>query len=198
MRYKLTAAMLVLAIAAPYVAGAELQKPDAEIKMTSIPNAATYTQAPLRNRIRVELKTSVSEVWALAGNLSRLPEYSAGLARVDIDKDTHGTFKDYVCHFKPMAEGGESITHRENIRWYEPNRGYASTAEEPNALGMTNTFALMTLETAGGGTFMTYAMYYDAVDLAGMKIANDQALVDIGEQLIARFGGRIVERISPQ
>ncbi len=166
--------------------------------MMNIPNAATYTRAPLRNRIRVKLKASVSEVWALMGDLSRLPEYSSGLARVDVGMNTNGMLKDYVCHFKPAEEGGQSIIHRENIRWYEPNRGYASTAEEPNALGMTKTFALMTLEAVGRGTYMTYSMHYEAADLASMKIANEQALEDIGKHLIARFGGQIVERFSQQ
>jgi hypothetical protein len=36
--------------------------------------------------------------------------------------------------------------------------------------------------------------YYDHDDLDGSKAAFDQALADIGDNLIGRFGGRVVER----
>ena len=41
---------------------------------------------------------------------------------------------------------------------------------------------------------MTWEQYYDAADLDMNKAVFDQALADIAERLIARFGGRLVER----
>ncbi len=186
--------ILTLLAALPLAADAQPLNSNEGRIMTNIPSAATFTPAPLRNRIRVELKAPVSEVWVLVGDLSRFPEYSVGLERVEVESDVNGALKSYVCHFRPQEEGGESVVHREIMRWYEPNRGYASTAEEPNTIGQTNSLALMTLGATEGGTRMTYDMHYDAVALDETKAGIDQALVDIGERLIARFGGRVAER----
>lgn len=161
---------------------------------TPIPNAATFTSAPLRNRIRVALNTPVSKVWALVGDLARYPEYSAGLERVDVTKNSSGESTEYVCHFKPLQQGGDGFSHRELIRWHEPNRGYASVAEEPNAFGLTNALTLVTLQPSKEGSVMTWEQYYDAGDLDMSRAEFDRALADIAERLIARFGGRVTER----
>jgi len=94
----------------------------------AIPAAIAFTSSP-RNRVRIELKAPAPEVWALVGDLARFPEYSSGLERVDAKRDSSGRCTEYMCHFKPLEEGGESIVSRELIRWYEPNRGYASSGD---------------------------------------------------------------------
>ncbi len=160
----------------------------------TVPSASSFTTTPLRNRIRVELKAPVSEVWALIGNLSRFPEYSSGLERVEPKVASNGTLTEFVCHFKPREEGGESISHREIIRWYEPNCCYASSAEEGNAFGLTNDLNLVIVESSREGTVLTWDEYYDAPDLGMMRAEYDQAFADIGEKLVRRFGGRVVTR----
>ena len=159
-----------------------------------VPPASSFTTAPLRNRIRVEFKAPVSEVWALIGNLTRFPEYSSGLERVETKEDLSGRCTEYVCYFKPQEEGGESIVERELVRWYEPNRGYASSGEEGNAFGVKNDLNLVILEPSKGGTILTWDEYYDAQDLDMMKAHFDQAFADIAENLIRRFGGAVVTR----
>jgi hypothetical protein len=94
----------------------------------NIPAASAFTSSPLRNRIRVELNVTVSEVWALVGDFARFPEYSFGLERVEAKLDESGACTEYICHFKPQEERGERIVHREIVRWYKPNRGWASIA----------------------------------------------------------------------
>src|SRR5262245_4051950 len=148
---------------------------------------STLTSTPLRNRIRVELNAPISDVWALLGNLARYPEYSFGLEKVEANVDSSGACTEYVCHSKPQADGGESVVHREIIRWYEPNRGYASSGEEGNAFGLTNDLTLVTVELSNEGTIMTWSQYYDAPDLDMSKAVFDQALADIGENLVRRF-----------
>lgn len=165
-----------------------------EAKMTNVPSAATFTSAPLRNRIRVELNAPVSDVWALVGDLARFPEYSSGLERVDVEADVRGEPTNYVCHFRPQTEGGESLAHRETFRWYAPDRGWATTAEEPNAFGLRNSLSLVTLDRSPTGTVVTFDQYYNADDLAMNRAEFDRALADIGENLVRRFGGRVIER----
>jgi hypothetical protein len=161
---------------------------------TATPSPSSFTPAPLRNRMRVELHAPASEVWALIGNLERYPEYSAGLARVEVERDASGKCTGYVCHFRPQEEGGESVSHREIVRWMEPNRGYASMAAEPNASGLKACLTFVTLEPSSAGTVLTWSEYYESTDVPMQKAVFDEALADIAKRLVARFGGRIVER----
>jgi hypothetical protein len=80
------------------------------------PAIATLTPAPLRNRIRAALDAPLPSVWALIGDLARFPEYSAGLERVEPALDSDGRCTEYVCHFKPVAEGQPGIVDRNIMR----------------------------------------------------------------------------------
>jgi hypothetical protein len=94
---------------------------------------------------------------------------------------------------RPQQEGGESLSHREVMRWLEPNRGYASMADEPNAFGLTNSLVFVTLEPSSYGTALTLSQYYDSQDLAMHEAVFDEAFADIAQRLIARFGGCVIE-----
>ena len=158
-----------------------------------VPSASDFTSSPLRNRLRVELEAPVSEVWELMGDLSRFPEYSAGLERVEAKTDEDGRCTEYTCYFKPLEEGAEGAVSRDVMKWYEPHRGYLSV-EVGATWGGEGTVALLTLEPIPGGTRITNDMHFDAEDLDATKAAIDEALVDIAENLIGRFGGRVTER----
>jgi Polyketide cyclase / dehydrase and lipid transport len=160
----------------------------------TVPSARTFTSAPLRHRWRVELNASIADVWPLVGDLARLPEYSAGLERVDVSKDSSGAPAEYVCHFKPMEEGGSGPVSRDFIRWHMPDRGWASVGEEPNEFGLRNSLHLVTLEPSGRGTVLNWVSHYDAADLATNRSELDKALADIADRLIGRFGGHVLER----
>jgi uncharacterized protein (TIGR02246 family) len=164
--------------------------------MLKSPEIATLTSAPLRNRIRAELDAPITEVWSLIGDLSRFPEYSAGLERVDPTLDANGRCAEYVCHFKPVAEGQPGIVDRNLIRWYEPGHGYASNGAPNNAFGLSHDLNLVTLEPSPGGTLLTWDEYFEAEDVEAMRAEFDQALVDTADRLIARFGGRMIERFA--
>jgi hypothetical protein len=160
----------------------------------SAPSASSFTSAPRRNHLALELAAPVTEVWALVGDLGRLPQYSAGLDRVAVEKDRQGNPTAYVCHFKPMADGEQGIVSRDFIRWHEEGRGWASLAEEPNAFGARNSVHRVTVAPSAAGTTLTWDAHYDADDLDANRIPLDQAFADIGARLVARFGGRVVER----
>jgi Polyketide cyclase / dehydrase and lipid transport len=159
------------------------------------PPATTVTSAPLRNRLRVHLNQPVEAVWSLVGDPGRLPEYSAGLERVDCRTDpASGACTEYTCHFKPRAAGEEGIVDRNVVRWYEPRVGYASTARAQNALGITDDLNLVIVEPSGGGTIVTWEEYYEAADLPMIRAEYDDAFADIAERLIVHFGGHVIER----
>jgi hypothetical protein len=160
---------------------------------TGIPTATAFTASPLRNRLRVELQASPPEVWALIGDLTRFPEYSLGLERVDVKEDSSGTCAEYVCHFKPQ-DGGTRISHREYMRWFEPDRGFASVAEAGNAFGLLDALTLVTIEPSTTGTTLTWDQYYEAEDLEMNRDVFDEALADIGANLVAKFEGAVTER----
>jgi hypothetical protein len=157
-------------------------------------NIRALTSSPLRNRIRLELEASASEVWALIGNFAKLPEYSSGLERVDTKLDSAGNCAEFVCHFKPMEPNGERIVSREIVRWWEPNRGYASSSAGGDVFGMSDDLNLVLIEPSPRGILVTMEEYYQARDLSMMKTHFDEAFTDIGANLVRRFGGRVVER----
>jgi hypothetical protein len=161
------------------------------------PAPSTFTSAPLRNHLCVELNASPSAVWALVGHFERYPEYAGGIERVEVTSDSAGRCSAYVCHFKPMQPGGPSFAHREHVRWYETDQGYASMAAEPNDFGLQRCLTLVTLRATDDGTVLTWVEHFDAIDLAMHQTAFDQALADIGARLVERFGGRVAERYAP-
>lgn len=157
-----------------------------------MPSASEFTSSPLRNRIRVELGAPIPEVWELMGDLSRFPEYSVGLERVDAALDADGKCVEYTCYFKPFEEGAEGAVSRDVMKWYEPDRGYLSV-EVGGSFG-GNAVALMTLDPIPTGTRLTYNMHFNAEDLAWMKAHIDEAMIAMADAVLARFGGRLVER----
>jgi Polyketide cyclase / dehydrase and lipid transport len=157
-------------------------------------DATKYTSSPRRHRMRIRLDAAQADVWELVGDLRRFPEYSSGLERVDAITDSNGYCTEYTCHFKVLSPGDEPITHRETVCWYEPNRGYASIGEQPNAFGLRDDLALVTLEPADGGTTLVLEQYYDADNLQEMRLHFDQAIEDIARNLVRRFGGSVLER----
>jgi Polyketide cyclase / dehydrase and lipid transport len=160
---------------------------------SSVPSASQFTSSPLRNRLRLELDAPVSEVWELLGDLSRFPEYSVGLERVEAKTDENGHCLEYTCYFKPLEPGAEGALSRDVIKWYEPNRGYLSV-EVDGTWGGGGAVAHLTLDPIPGGTRVTNDMHFESEDLEAAKAHIDEALADIAENLIARFGGRLTER----
>jgi hypothetical protein len=159
----------------------------------SAPSPSQFTSSPLRNRLRLELDAPVSQVWELIGDLSRFPEYSVGLERVEVELDDGGRCLEYTCYFKPVDEGSRYAVSRDVMKWYEPNRGYLSVEVEGDA-GTEGAVAFTTLDPTPSGTRIDYEMYYDSQDLEAMKAALDDVFVDMADRLIARFGGRLVDR----
>jgi hypothetical protein len=153
------------------------------------PAAATLTSAPLRHRLRVELRAPVGEVWALVGDHTRLPEYSAGLERVELSPGREAR----VCRFRPR-DSADEMSLREVLRWEAAGVGYATSAEPGNAFGLEHDLSLVTVAPSTAGTIVTWQQHYDSADLPAMRAEFDGALADMGARLAARFGGRILER----
>jgi len=162
--------------------------------MIKVPEVSSFTAAPLRNRVRIEVNATAAQVWELIGDLARFPEYSAGLERVEATVDSRGRCTEYVCHFKPMEPGGERIVARERMRWWEPQRGHASSGAGSDAFGLSDDLHLVLIEPQAGSTLIRWEEYYDAQDLPVMKAHFDEALADIAGHLIRRFGGKMLER----
>ena len=118
-------------------------RPGSTAPSNAVPSAHEFTTSPLRNRVRVELEAPVSEVWELLGDLSRFPEYSEGLERVEAVVDDDGRCVEYTCYFKPFEEGAEGAVSRDVMKWYEPNRGYLSV--EVGGVGAAGTRSRSTL-----------------------------------------------------
>jgi len=160
---------------------------------TALPSASEFTSSPLRNRLRVELDAPVSEVWELMGDLSRYPEYSAGLERVEAKTDEDGRCIEYTCYFKPLENGAEGAVSRDVMKWYEPNRG-VPVGRGRRHVGWRRRGRPPDARSDPGGTRVTNDMHFESEDLEAAKAHIDEALVDIAANLVARFGGRLTER----
>lgn len=162
-----------------------------------LPTADKFVNSPLRNKIELELNASVSEVWALVGNPGRMPEYSSGLRKVDTKYDSSGKCTGYTCYFLPEEEGGLEMTHGEIMRWYEPNKGFASSAEETNTFGFEQSIGLITLTPKGNKTILKWDIHFNSEneELIKMNVSVfEQSLNnDIAQNLIKKFGGRVLE-----
>lgn len=66
--------------------------------------------------------------------------------------------------------------------------------EEGNAFGLRATLSLVTLQAVNGGTLCTWEERYENDDLTTARASFEEGIADIAQQLVARFGGRVVER----
>jgi hypothetical protein len=161
----------------------------------STPNPQDLTSSPLRHRLRLELRAPVPEVWALIGRHVRMPEYSAGIASVEIETASDGS-RERVCQFRSPDGAGLGPKLRERIRWEAPDVGYATSANPANDFGLENSLELVTVVAAPAGTLLTWEEYYDSPDLPVARASFDDGLADIARRLVDRFGGRILERYA--
>ncbi|MGX1930049.1 SRPBCC family protein [Flagellimonas sp. 2504JD4-2] len=166
------------------------------------PSASDFVSSPLRNSITLELNATASEVWALVGRLERMPEYSSGLKKVDAQYDTFDQCLGFTCTFLPMEAGMPETTHAEIMKWYKPNVGLASIAEEPNTFGLKNSLGILTLESKGNNTLFRWSQHFDSDDMETLKMNIEGFRLalneDIANNLIKTFGGRIVESYVQQ
>ena len=160
--------------------------------MTNALEPTTFIKAPLRNRLRVDLRTTIADVWALVGKPERMPSYSVGLERVESKTDAHGNCVEYTCHFKPALPGENGMVSRDIMLWYQANRGWASRSTTSEAFGLSNDLHIVTVEPSTEGALLTWDAYYQAHDLQAMKAHLQEALADIGQNLLQRFGGRLI------
>jgi hypothetical protein len=174
----------------------EMETNQASNNSFRLPTADLFVKSPLRNRIKLELNAPVPEVWSVVGDPGRMPEYSEGLQKVETEKDEAGNCTAYVCHFKPMEEGGQQAIHKVTMKWYEPNRGWASLDEEPNPFGLRQSLTLITFEAQDNKTILNWSMHFNAEQEAlEMNVLSlEQALNnDIAQRLIQKFGGKVLE-----
>lgn len=161
-----------------------------------LPTANKFVTSPIRNRLVLELNKPVSEVWATIGNPAKMPTYSAGLAKVELRSTTDGKCTEYTCYFKPIEEGGKETVHTAKMLWYESKKGWASLDNEPNEFGLKQSLTLITMEQQGEKTIVSWSMHFNCDTdkmIAMNKASLEQALFDIGNQLVRKFGGKIVE-----
>jgi hypothetical protein len=96
-----------------------------------------------------------------------------------------------------MEEDGQPVMHQTKMLWYEPNKGWASLDEEPNAFGLHESLTLLTLQPGDGKTVLSWDMHFnsDNEETLGMNVSSlEQALnVDIAQNLISKIGGRVLE-----
>ena len=90
-KIKISVAILVLITTTscqkPHVNNKEINQKENTMKADQVKPktaaASEFVTSPLRNRIRLELNAPMDQVWKLAGDPGRIPEYSVGLQKVE-------------------------------------------------------------------------------------------------------------------
>ena len=193
---RISGALLALIITCTSCSNNQQTKTESEMEQNAVlPTADKWVTSPIRNRLTLELGRPISEVYALIGDPGNMPKFSSGLDSVTT-KMANGKCTSYTCYFKPAKEGEDGYVHTDNMIWQEPNQGWASRTPEPNEYGFTQYLSLTTLEEKEGKTIVRWYMHFnhEKPDMIDMNKAGlEQAFDDIGNQLVNRFGGRIVE-----
>ncbi|MEZ5016508.1 MAG: hypothetical protein R2800_05595 [Flavipsychrobacter sp.] len=165
-----------------------------------VPKASQFVKSPLRNRIRLKLNASISEVWALVGKLERMPEYSLGLKRLDANYNNENVCTGYTCHFYPMTEKGEVLSHSETMLWYVHDKGFVTLADEPNVFGLQQSLGVVMLEEEEEDTILQWDVHFTSEndEIIRMNILGfEKALnIDIAQNLIKIFGGSVLENYT--
>lgn len=165
----------------------------------TLPPPEKFVKSQLRNSITLELNAHASEVWKTVGDPAKMPEYSRGLEKVEIKRNEKGQPESYMCVFKKTEPGAEQIKHTAKIVWCNENQGWASVDEEPNAFGLKESLTLVTLEEKNGTTILKWQMHFNA-DTEEMLRMNIESLKealnkDIANNLLKKFGGRVLENL---
>lgn len=179
------------------------QKPENKMKPQetniAFPTAEKWVKSPLRNHIKIELNVPINEVWTVVGNPAKILTYSSGLNKIETKTDASGKCSEYTCFYESDGESKEEIIHAKML-WHEANKGWASLDEEPNAFGFQQSLVLITVEQKDNKTILNWDMHYnnESDEMLQMYITSlEQALSDeIGQQLIQKFGGRILEKLQ--
>jgi len=119
-----------------------------------------------------------------------MPEYSEGIERVVLSDDGRSR----VCYFPPASSDAEGLVLREHIRWEVPNVGYSTSRGGWEHVRPRERRVGCERESADERDAVRVDQYYDHANLAGMRASFDAGLVDMGDRLVARFGGRFVRR----
>jgi hypothetical protein len=123
----------------------------------------------------------------LVGDHTRLPEYSAGIETVSVSPDG----ETFVCRFR-ATDQTPAFHLTEQIRWEIPGVGYGASAVEPKRIPAHR----RPVRRDGQFRWCRDGVRVDPVlqsnELVAAIQSFNEGLTDMAEQLVARFGGRVM------
>ena len=147
-------------------------------------------KSPMRNDIKAVLNAPVKEVWALVSDHRKLPTYSAGIRDVTLASRCDGPGGGVGCVRTCTFHEGPALEERV-VSVEEPHL-LATSAVEPNDYQLTNDLTLVTLRAFDDDrTEFWWRQYYDHPKPEEMKPVFDEALLDLAQKLVKRFGGSV-------
>ena len=148
----------------------------------------SLAKAPLRNDVKVVLDAPMEEVWAIVSDHLQLPSYSAGIREVVLADSCHGPGGGVGCTRTCSFHEGPTIA--ETVVFVEEPYALATRGVQPNEYQLTNDLTLVTLRPLGDDrTEFWWRQYYNHPQLEEMRPVFDEALRDLGQRLVQRFGG---------
>ncbi len=148
-------------------------------------NIDYYTSAPLQMTKSAELPATPEEVFSTLADYTAMPEWFPGMSAVKVDNaDTqteNGAGAVRVCSFGPE----QSMT--EDIVLFDAPEKLGYTIRDRNFMGMSNHFALVTVETKGGGSLLSWHQFFDHPDPEAFKAQGGAMLEGALENLRVKY-----------
>lgn len=143
-----------------------------------------YTSAPLQMTKAVELPASPEEVFATLADYTAMPEWFPGMSSVSVDNAgaqlENGAGAVRVCSFGP-----QSMT--EDIVLFDAPHKLGYAIRDGNFMGMSNHFALVTVESKGASSLLGWHQFFNHPDSEAFKAQGGAMLGGAFENLQAHY-----------
>ena len=150
-------------------------------------DVSRFTTAPKRVEKSVLLNAPPAEVWKIVSDHEKMPTYFPGIQRVSVD-NAHASQTNGVGCVRSCALHGNMETVEE-VRLWEPSSALGYTLRTPNAMGISDHFAVVELaEASPGTTRLTWTQYFNHPDPTAMSGKLGAMLDGAMEGLAKRFG----------
>ncbi|MEM6431187.1 MAG: SRPBCC family protein [Deinococcota bacterium] len=138
-------------------------------------NVNQYTYAPLQLKKVIELSTSPEQVFATLSDYSAMPDWVPGMSYVAVDNTKalleNGVGTVRTCNF----EDGQSMV--EDIVLFDAPTMLAYSVRDGNFMGMSEHFALITMQASKQGCVLSWYQFFNHPDVAAF-VAQSAALLD--------------------
>ena len=149
-----------------------------------------FTQAPLQAQFDVQLNTSPEAVFNVLADHANMCDLVPGMEKITVeatvDSEPGGVGTVRYCDF------GNDMVVAEKIVLWQPPLAYGYRIAAPNPFGLWQHYSQVNCRVDGKNTRLTWQQFFEHDDLPAMMALISGSLLGVFENLIARFGGKVL------